>query len=65
MEPGSEPPRALQVIIELFQALDIPLAPKNFSTHLLFRFFRHYLGHHSDGSSARSGQSEQVTDAYF
>ena len=28
VEPGSEPPRALQIIIELFQALGIPLAPE-------------------------------------
>ena len=28
VEPGSEPPRALQIIIELFQALGIPLGPE-------------------------------------
>ena len=30
VEPGSEPPRALQIIIEPFQSLGIPLAPEKF-----------------------------------
>ena len=66
VEPGSEPPRALQIIIELFQALGIPLAPeKIFGPTTYLRFFRYYLGHHSHGSLAPSGQAEQVTDAYL